>query len=974
MRRISFILLVLSSVVSCVLEIVESPQMEPSVPGVARVTFSPQVYPSNVDAASEETRSSVSPDEDLIADINVFAYMGGLLVAQTYSVDVYDVALDLPIGCVCDVYAVANMGQIEAPASEATFSEKFSYKLRDMSDLNKCMPMACFSENVYVGKSTRNLTLIMERLAAKFVLSVEKESLLEGLCINSVRMFQCASVVKPFKWIGNGGSRAESVREIMEGDYATDSDLARLNSGNEIVFYALENCQGVLLPNNTDPFLKTPQLLASKRNLCTYFDIVCSFDGTGLLGGDVTYRIYAGLDDCKSFDVPGNSCIDISLALTDEALKRVSWKVKADVYVMDGYARGCVLQGMHGMSELYVGEKLLYQVEISEELLEYLGGSASGCTLGYVSSASDDSGAGVSISGVNVEGNLLTAEVLCDAPTSGELYLYSQDGVPLGCLERNVVVNVPKIVLSEYAGWSADEPVESMTFVPESEVNGSSVQMYVYFTDAQGHNLNGNGSYGFDSSLFDLKDGGAYAGGVQLKSVTASFAMLPDAPGSAAALMRVSCRNDGLSHTENVLLSDIYSMEKNLRLNVVEANYETVADIGLGLCIPEVKLSLVDNGWAGYHDTQLSVIVDNPSNLPLEVSVWQLVSTYSAVGPSDQEYVENNLHLDHIQYVTGRYYNGEPPYYASCSGFYSERTTEGDPALRDGSRLVYPLRGISTGDIIKAVNYGGRKGKQMIHLLDARLAGRKFRAGDLILHDNVSDGSSTYDYLYYSNDSWNYQGATLYTAGQKVAESGTWTHDYPNVAPLTLDRLCARYHQDGDACVEFMFAPHYGKLTVATYAGEGDQYGLTLSLDYEGTMDGYVKTYPKGTWYAAQDNYCSVDFAHEKSGVQLTVSGQYVWADDGQLKAAMNEIYEFSYKDSPKPLGADSYMHKAHPTEVEMDISLLVEGDKGKELYPYYTRWKYDFLEFYHIQEEATYECTVNADASGYFLTVVSHR
>ena len=117
-----------------------------------------------------------------------------------------------------------------------------------------------------------------------------------------------------------------------------------------------------------------------------------------------------------------------------------------------------------------------------------------------------------------------------------------------------------------------------------------------------------------------------------------------------------------------------------------------------------------------------------------------------------------------------------------------------------------------------------------------------------------------------------------------------------------------------------------------------------------------------------------MDFAHEKSGVPLTVSGQYVWADDGQLKAAMNEIYEFSYKDSPKPLGADSYMHKAHPTEVEMGISLLVEGDKGKELYPYYTRWKYDFLEFYHIQEEATYECTVNADASGYFLTVVSHR
>ena len=974
MRRISLILLVLLSAVSCVFEIVEEPEMGQSESDVVRVTFSPEVCPSNMEALPGMTKSSISPDEDLINDINVFAYMGGLLVAQTYSVDVHDVVLDLPIGCVCDIYAVANMGKINALADEATFSEKFSCSLGSVSDLSRCMPMTCFCENVYVGKSTRNLPLAMERLAAKFVLSVEKESLLEGLCINSVRMFQCASVVRPFKWMGNGGSRAESVREVIEGDYATENDLMRLNAGKEIVFYALENCQGILLPYNSDPFLKTPQLLAAKRDLCTYFDIVCSFDGTGLLGGGVTYRIYAGLDDCKSFDVPGNSCINISLSLTDEALKRVSWKVKADVYVMDGYAQGRVLQGRHGMSELYMGEKFLYQVEISDELLEYLGGSASGCSLGFVRIDSGASGAGLSIEAMSVEGNVLTAEILCDGPASGELYLYSQDGVPIGCLERNVVVRVPKIVVSEYSAWGDDEPVEMLTFIPESEVNGTSAQMYVYFTDAQGYNLNGNGSYGFDSSLFSLRDGGALAESVTMRSVTASFSMLSDGPGSAAASMTVSCRNDGSDHEENLLLSEIYSMEKNLHVNVVDANSGIDAEVQICLCIPEVQVSLVDNGWAGYHDTQLSVVVDNPSNLPLDVSVWQLMSTYSTSGPSDPEYVKGNLHLDHIQYMTGEYYNGEPPYYASYSGFYSERNADGDRFLSDGSLLVYPLPGISTSDIIKAANYDGRKGKQMIHLLDARLAGRRFRTRDLVLHDNVSDGSSTYDYLYYSDDSWNYKGATLYTGGQRVAGSGTWAHDYPNVAPLTLDRLYARYHQDGDACVEFMYAPNYGKLTVATYAGEGYQYGLTLSLAYEGTMDGYVQTYPKGTWFAAQDNYCSVDFAHEKSGVPLTVSGQYVWADDGQLKAAMSGIYEFSYKDSPKPLGADSYLHKAHPTEVHMNINLLVEGDNGVELYPYYTRWKYDSLEFYHIQEETTYECSVNAETPGYFLTVVTHK
>jgi hypothetical protein len=253
--------------------------------------------------------------------------------------------------------------------------------------------------------------------------------------------------------------------------------------------------------------------------------------------------------------VPGNACINVSLSLTDDGLKAVSWKVDADVHVMEGYARGTVLEGMHGMSELYVGELLKYQVELSDELMEYLGGNESGCGLGFIHSDDGASGAGLSIEGVSIEGNLLTAEILCEAPASGELYLYSPDGETLGCLERNVVVGIPKIVVSDCAAQVADEPVESLAYLPEIEVNGSSVHMYVYFTDAQGYNLNGIGSYGFDSSLFDLRDGGAYAGGVRLKSVMASYAMLPDDPGSASALMRVSCRNDGLSHAENLLSS-----------------------------------------------------------------------------------------------------------------------------------------------------------------------------------------------------------------------------------------------------------------------------------------------------------------------------------------------------------------------------------------------------------------------------------
>jgi hypothetical protein len=103
----------------------------------------------------------------------------------------------------------------------------------------------------------------------------------------------------------------------------------------------------------------------------------CEFDGSGFLEGDVRYRIYLGLDDCTSFDVPGNSSINISLMLTGDGLNAVSWKVNADVSVRDGYFSGEMVKGMHAMDDLYVGEVFLYEVSYSDELISSYQQSAS---------------------------------------------------------------------------------------------------------------------------------------------------------------------------------------------------------------------------------------------------------------------------------------------------------------------------------------------------------------------------------------------------------------------------------------------------------------------------------------------------------------------------------------------------------------------------------------------------------------------
>ena len=77
--------------------------------------------------------------------------------------------------------------------------------------------------------------------------------------VTSVRLNQCASVVRPFKDARGAGSRVEDPSEIIPGDSATQTDLAELNEGGRVTFYTLENCQGVLLPENKSSAAKIPE-------------------------------------------------------------------------------------------------------------------------------------------------------------------------------------------------------------------------------------------------------------------------------------------------------------------------------------------------------------------------------------------------------------------------------------------------------------------------------------------------------------------------------------------------------------------------------------------------------------------------------------------------------------------------------------------------------------------------------------------
>lgn len=942
--------------VSCTLVEIEPPAVTGSNGEEVEVSF-------HIESAAL-SKSSIAPDENRIYDYNIYAFRDGLLAGEAYVTGDSAAMLCLTAGCSYNIYAVANMGQIDADVRERDFISLFSYSVNDMNELSEALPMFCSRQGLYIGGGTPSIYLDMQRLVSKLSFSIDKDALLEGLQVSSVRLCQCASVVRPFKWNGRGGSRAETTADIISGDYATSDDLYRLNAGEDIVFYALENCQGILLPDNDDPSLKTPQMVDEKDGLCTYLEVSCVFGPDGMLNGEVDYRIYLGLDSVSSFDLPGNSCVNVMLWLTNDGLKEVSWKVDADVSVRDGYANGRISQGLHSVSDLYVGEKVLYEVVLADELLEYCGGDAGGCSMSFMQDGvlSDN----LVVAGLQADGNVLQCELHCrgvvPSHKPGELYLYDPDGKCIGCLEDRIVVKVPRMAFAEYPTWSDPEPVERLAILPEMEINGSPAKLYLYLVDDNGYNLNGSGSYGFDSSLFEYDVLGAGYGNSVVNGIKADY-VIPgkDVPGGAAADISVYCENGGTDYVNNRILPEIYSASGSISVEIGELCFGLSDVVKIGCLIPPICLTLVDNGWAKYHDCQLSVIVENISNLPVDVCVCQLIATHMSYGAVDEEYVEKNLVLTPVHYITGEFYNGAPPIYGSVSSFCTEINTS-----------VYPLTGISTDDIIKAVNYDKRGPSQMIHLIDATVAGHKIRNGDLKFVDQVSDGSSVYDYMYYSPDAWKYSGAMLSSGGVPISDSRTWLYEYPNLSAGGLCSMYDRFICDGTIEMSVDYDSDYEKVGLSAQSSGGWHDGLALAIDYDGVVNGYVKTYPKGTWYSSEDNYCSVELNDVVTGVQLPSDGSVVWADEGKLKEAIGWIYEFSYLDSPRPLGSNSYLHRAHPTDFELSVSYRVEGNNGKNLYPVNFDWNFAAINYYHEQDDKNYKCALSVDNEAFSVVVVS--
>ena len=957
MKRIIMFITALAALYSCETLPVPPEEVLPDTPEIPVPSEDSLSVCTFSISSADRTKSSIYPDENAINDINIYAYRDGKLVEHVFKSNPATVSFELYKGYTYNFYAISNMGQIEMPTDESQVGSEVNLWIATIDDLEECIPMAWKTTGVSITGSQKAVNVKLERLAARIGFTLDA-SLVNGLKITSARICQSASVVRPFE---SGGSKITCEEESLDGDYATDLDLKNLNDGNTIYFYSLENVQDNLLPQNKDPWQKVPDALGSKAELCTYIEAVGTFEEGFLFKGSVTYRFYLGKDNTSDFSVIRNTDMSVTLTLTGEGLTEISWKVEPDVEVQPGYVDGYIDESLHPADDMYIGERFWYYMDVHPDLVTHLGGDLDKCSLKLVSGDGgsmkfdeydNDSSRGV-----------MYARGTCWSKGTGTIWLCDPSGNPVTEVSERFNIQKPRMVASFYSivrygddDIACDEP-------PYAIVNGQNEVLHMYLVDNDGYNLNNDYLCGFDLTPFRFESNPYVESDYDiLGNVTVTMTPGESESNGPAASYTISCKNDGKDPDLNYELSRAVRGSRVISIDIDELNHGIYNVHTVDLDIQPITLTVVDNGWAKYHSTQASIKVNNPSNMPLIIQAWQVNATntdWNSITRNQYlDDVNNNITIKRPTYITSAFYGSSLPLYGYGMTIYSERNGDGDQFISDGDLMIYPLTGLETDDCYRVQMVDKRGQESLHHLFDVRLPSGRLYSNEVKIIDNLDDGSMKYGIIYGDdpeNPGWNDKGMWLYSNGNLISKPNTSLDSFNNVTARNLTNLMSRFNA----------GPYNLVLTYDSSAGQlyasctsGNKYNIKLDVSITGTVQGYVETFPSGTWFGGEDNYCSATISKTLTGI--TVGSSKTSIDGGAIKAGMDAIYAQTFYDSHNAIGSsNSYQHAAHPTSLSVTIKIKVNSGSTVDLYPVTLTWNASNLSYYHSQDGTTYSPTL---------------
>lgn len=273
------------------------------------------------------TRGIIGADEYELKDLNIFIYdeSAGLIHSSGYFTDFDNLCFDnLVEGRLYRVLALANAGRKSAPGRLADALE-MAVATDDCDALGEGIPMSDQATLLFgEGGGGYSLNLHLGRLLARYAFNLDLSRMKGTLELRSVEVHNVAGRVKP--WAEHSKARPQ---DICDGDALTEEEQELLLAGGSARLLVPENCQGILLEDNTDPWAKTPENLDGMEDVCTYLEVRARYRHEGYTVNDLTYRFYLGEDNVGNFDVRRNTAYLLTLALTDtNAVVASSWKVE----------------------------------------------------------------------------------------------------------------------------------------------------------------------------------------------------------------------------------------------------------------------------------------------------------------------------------------------------------------------------------------------------------------------------------------------------------------------------------------------------------------------------------------------------------------------------------------------------------------------------------------------------------------------
>ena len=286
-----------------------------------------EILCDDYDNDGESTRSSFSSSAlTKVNNVNIYIYHDGMLDEEHSGYFSPATGIRISFGSydhTYDIFMLANVGQVTPPDDESDL-EDWMYRFNNYGAFEQNgFPMANSFLDYTPGDQT---TFRLKRLIGEYVIRFDDSSEKMTHTVKSVQLKNCALQVGPF----SSGTACTSV--IESGDYLSQSDLQRLNDGEEVSLYFLENLQGVLLPGNTDPKKKTPDHIsdATKKQRCTYIEVDTEVDTPTAHYESVRYRAYLGQDMTSDFNIRRNTRYYLSLHFASDMVQEEEWMIEPE--------------------------------------------------------------------------------------------------------------------------------------------------------------------------------------------------------------------------------------------------------------------------------------------------------------------------------------------------------------------------------------------------------------------------------------------------------------------------------------------------------------------------------------------------------------------------------------------------------------------------------------------------------------------